>query len=189
VAEKRLPYCAWAAAYRPFHEADRLVVWSIGAVPTYVHPCAPSERSFRDARVSQKQPWYKHDFTRHATLLSFTTVALTFGAFFGLLISISSSPASRQTCWSTALIRYPLRLLTLQQSPKVLSLAHAPPNCSEKKCPYPAPRSNRLLVGNANTQNSTIPGFDSAPTANNALPILTNENLGRDYNPNQSQLQ
>jgi hypothetical protein len=178
-----LPYRAWQLLNRTFEDARKargIVNWRLFQL-TFVIAHLPTLAS-RMPEYS-KTPWYDHDFDEDtATLLYFPTGGGKSEAFFGLLIfNLFLDRLRGKLVGVTALIRYPLRLLTLQQAQRLLALLMRAELLRRKMAVPGAPLEIGFWVGSTNTPNkSDDPRFDSVPDANDT-PHPDDENLGRDY--------
>jgi hypothetical protein len=178
-----LPYRAWQLLNRAFQDAGEtrgVVNWRLFQL-TFILAHLPTLVSRMPEYATT--PWYDHDFDEDtATLLYFPTGGGKSEAFFGLLIfNIFFDRLRGKLVGVTALIRYPLRLLTLQQAQRLLSLLVRAELLRKKMSVPGAPLEIGFWVGNANTPNkSDDPRFDSVPDANDPS-HPDDENLGRDY--------
>lgn len=114
-----------------------------------------------------EEPWFNADFDEEtATLLYFPTGGGKSEAFFGLLIyNLFLDRLRGKLVGVTALVRYPLRLLTLQQAQRLLSLlVHAELVRLEARLSG-RPFEIGFWVGSTNTPNRTDdPALDAVPT-------------------------
>jgi hypothetical protein len=131
-----------------------------------------------------KTPWFDPEFDEEtATLLYFPTGGGKSEAFFGLLIfNLFLDRLRGKSVGVTALIRYPLRLLTLQQAQRLLSILMRAELLRRSAMIEGAPFEIGFWVGNGNTPNkpddprlAPVPGLDDAKHQND-------DNLGVDYN-------
>lgn len=178
-----LPYRAWLFLNRTFREAGQsrgVVNWRLFQL-TFILAHLPTLVSRMPEYA--KEPWYDHDFDEDtATLLYFPTGGGKSEAFFGLLIfNLFFDRLRGKQVGVTALIRYPLRLLTLQQAQRLLSLLVHAELLRQKMSISGASLEIGFWVGNANTPNkSDDPRFDAVPDAGD-LAHLDDEDLGRNY--------
>jgi hypothetical protein len=178
-----LPYRAWLLVNRTFQGAGQargVVNWRLFQL-TFILAHVPTLVSRMPEYA--KTPWFDHDFDEEtATLLYFPTGGGKSEAFFGLLIfNLFLDRLRGKTVGVTALIRYPLRLLTLQQAQRLLSLLMRAELLRRKASLPGVPFEIGFWVGNANTPNkSDDPRFDSVPNADDAE-HPDDEDVGRDY--------
>jgi hypothetical protein len=178
-----LPYRAWLLLNRTFDEAGQargVVNWRLFQL-TFILAHIPTLVSRMPEYA--KTPWYDHDFDEDtATLLYFPTGGGKSEAFFGLLIfNLFLDRLRGKLVGVTALIRYPLRLLTLQQAQRLLSILMRAELLRRKMSIPGAPLEIGFWVGNANTPNkSDDPRLDSVPDATDTS-HPDDDNLGRDY--------
>lgn len=142
-----LPYRAWQLLNRTFQEAGNprgVVNWRLFQL-TFILAHLPTLVS-RMAEYA-KAPWYDHDFDEDtATLLYFPTGGGKSEAFFGLLIfNLFFDRLRGKLVGVTALIRYPLRLLTLQQAQRLLSLLVRAELLEKENVPVRRAPRNRVL--------------------------------------------
>jgi hypothetical protein len=182
-SREALAYRAWQLLNRTFREAGQpraVVNWRLFQL-TFILAHLPTLVS----RMPEfaKAPWYDHDFDEDtATLLYFPTGGGKSEAFFGLLIfNLFFDRLRGKQVGVTALIRYPLRLLTLQQAQRLLSLLVRAELLRREMSIQGAPLEIGFWVGNANTPNkSDDPRFEAVPDVGDpAHP--DDEDLGRDY--------
>ncbi len=113
-----------------------------------------------------KSPWFDPEFDEEtATLLYFPTGGGKSEAFFGLLIfNLFFDRLRGKTVGVTALIRYPLRLLTLQQAQRLLSILMRAELVRRAASIGGAPFEIGFWVGKGNTPNqSSDPKLDPVP--------------------------
>lgn len=123
-SESAWPYRAWLLLNRAFAEAGSergITDWRLFQL-TFILAHLPTLAS-RTAAYA-KAPWFDPAFDEEtATLLYFPTGGGKSEAFFGLLLfNLFFDRLRGKELGVTALIRYPLRLLTLQQAQRLLKL-------------------------------------------------------------------
>jgi hypothetical protein len=178
-----MPYRAWLLLNRTFHEtgADRAITkWRLFQL-TFILAHIPTLAS-RMVEYA-KTPWFDPDFDEEtATLLYFPTGGGKSEAFFGLLIfNLFLDRLRGKSVGVTALIRYPLRLLTLQQAQRLLSILMRAELLRRSTSVGGAPFEIGFWVGNGNTPNKPddirlepVPRLDDVKHPND-------DNLGVDY--------
>ncbi len=104
-----------------------------------------------------KSPWFDPEFDEEtATLLYFPTGGGKSEAFFGLLIfNLFLDRLRGKSVGVTALIRYPLRLLTLQQAQRLLSILMRAELLRRSESVGGAPFEIGFWVGGGNTPNGS----------------------------------
>lgn len=149
------PYRAWLFLNRTFLEAGALRgitgwrLFQIAFVLAHVPTIASRMPEFA------KTPWFDPDFDEEtATLLYFPTGGGKSEAFFGLLIfNLFLDRLRGKAAGITALIRYPLRLLTLQQAQRLLALLMRAELLRRRESIAGAPFEIGFWVGSSNTPN------------------------------------
>ena len=178
-----MPYRAWLLLNQTFHEtgaARAITKWRLFQL-TFVLAHIPTLAS----RMTEyaKTPWFDPEFDEEtATLLYFPTGGGKSEAFFGLLIfNLFLDRLRGKSVGVTALIRYPLRLLTLQQAQRLLSILMRAELLRRSASVGGAPFEIGFWVGNGNTPNKPddirldpVPRLDDARHPND-------DNLGADY--------
>jgi hypothetical protein len=150
-----LPYRAWLLLNRTFRDAGLargIVRWRLFQL-TFVLAHIPTLAS-RMAEYA-KTPWFDPEFDEEtATLLYFPTGGGKSEAFFGLLIfNLFLDRLRGKRAGVTALIRYPLRLLTLQQAQRLLSILMRAELLRRSESVGGAPFEIGFWVGSGNTPN------------------------------------
>jgi hypothetical protein len=150
-----LPYRAWLLLNRTFQEAGMargIDKWRLFQL-TFVLAHIPTLAS-RMAEYG-KTPWFDPEFDEEtATLLYFPTGGGKSEAFFGLLIfNLFLDRLRGKSVGVTALIRYPLRLLTLQQAQRLLSILMRAELLRRSTSVGGAPFEIGFWVGSGNTPN------------------------------------
>jgi hypothetical protein len=179
-----LPYRAWLLLNRTFRDAGLargINKWRLFQL-TFVLAHVPTLAS-RMAEYA-KTPWFDPDFDEEtATLLYFPTGGGKSEAFFGLLIfNLFLDRLRGKSAGVTALIRYPLRLLTLQQAQRLLSILMHAELLRRNASAGGAPFEIGFWVGSGNTPNrpddprlAPVPRLEDAKHPND-------DNLGANYN-------
>ena len=177
------PYRAWLLLNRAFSESGqvkRIDNWRLFQL-TFILAHIPTLAS-RMPEYAQS-PWFDFDFDEEtATLLYFPTGGGKSEAFFGLLLfNLFLDRLRGKTAGVTALIRYPLRLLTLQQAQRLLALLMRAELLKRSSSVPGAPFEMGFWVGSANTPNKADDlRLDPVPDADdNDHP--DDESLGADY--------
>ena len=119
-----IPYRAWLFLNRTFFDAGAergIEGWRLFQL-AFILAHIPTIASRMDAYA--KGPWFDAEFDEEtATLLYFPTGGGKSEAFFGLLVfNLFFDRLRGKKTGVTALIRYPLRLLTLQQAQRLLAI-------------------------------------------------------------------
>ena len=178
-----MPYRAWLLLNRTFREAGLargIDKWRLFQL-TFVLAHIPTLAS-RMAEYA-KTPWFDPEFDEEtATLLYFATGGGKSEAFFGLLIfNLFLDRLRGKSVGVTALIRYPLRLLTLQQAQRLLSILMRAELLRRSASVGGAPFEIGFWVGSGNTPNSPddprlapVPRLEDPKHQND-------DNLGVDY--------
>jgi hypothetical protein len=150
-----LPYRAWLLLNRTFHKAGQargIDKWRLFQL-TFILAHIPTLAS----RIAEyaKTPWFDPEFDEEtATLLYFSTGGGKSEAFFGLLIfNLFLDRLRGKSVGVTALIRYPLRLLTLQQAQRLLSILMPAELLRRSASVGGAPFEIGFWVGSGNTPN------------------------------------
>lgn len=177
------PYRAWLLLNRTFSEygqIKRIGDWRLFQL-TFILAHIPTLASRMPEYAHA--PWFDFDFDEEtATLLYFPTGGGKSEAFFGLLIfNLFLDRLRGKTTGITALIRYPLRLLTLQQAQRLLALLMRAELLRRFSSIAGAPFEIGFWVGSTNTPNKADdPRLDPVPDADD-IDCLDNESLGLDY--------
>ncbi|PWC32060.1 helicase-related protein [Azospirillum sp. TSO22-1] len=166
-APRAFPFRAWLALNRTFANAGRSkghTTWRLFQMAFVVAhiPCLAS-RMPEFQGPDPEWNFYHPEHEGRATLLYFSTGGGKSEAFFGVLIfALFLDRLRGKRRGITALIRYPLRLLTLQQSQRLArTLTHAElvrrsiPDIAGTDC---APFEIGFWVGSSNTPNRTMSG-------------------------------
>jgi hypothetical protein len=160
-----IPFEAWSAMNAAMvrvgarkYESWRLfqAVFILSMVPTFA------------SRVPAFESYYKGEAGRQAnavTLLYFATGGGKSEAFMGLLLFVALLDRLRgKQCGISALMRYPLRLLTLQQARRTMAVLAAGELERRGRKYGGEPLSLGFWVGGANTPNwHSTPGFRDVP--------------------------
>jgi len=164
-----LPYRAWLLLNRTFRAAGLargITNWRLFQL-TFVLAHVPTHASRMPEYA--KSPWFDPDFDEEtATLLYFPTGGGKSEAFFGLLIfNLFLDRLRGKNIGVTALIRYPLRLLTLQQAQRLLSILMRAELIRREASVGGSPFELGFWVGSGNTPNrpddsrlSAVPSLD-----------------------------
>jgi len=178
-----LPYRAWLLLNQTFGEAGQargISRWRLFQL-TFILAHIPTLAS-RMAEYA-KSPWFDPAFDEEtATLLYFPTGGGKSEAFFGLLIfNLFLDRLRGKNMGVTALIRYPLRLLTLQQAQRLLSILMRAELLRRSVSVDGEPFEIGFWVGSGNTPNKSddprlapVPRLDDEKHPND-------DNLGADY--------
>lgn len=150
-----LPYRAWLLLNRTFLEAGAqrgIESWRLFQI-TFVLAHIPTIVSRMEDYA--KTPWFDPEFDEEtATLLYFPTGGGKSEAFFGLLIfNLFFDRLRGKSTGVTALIRYPLRLLTLQQAQRLLALLMRAELLRRRAAVGGEPFEIGFWVGSGNTPN------------------------------------
>lgn len=178
-----LPYRAWLLLNRTFQEAglargiDKWRLFQLTFILAHIPTLASRMPEYA------KTPWFDPEFDEEtATLLYFPTGGGKSEAFFGLLIfNLFLDRLRGKTVGVTALIRYPLRLLTLQQAQRLLSLLMRAELLRRHASVGGAPFEIGFWVGSGNTPNrpddprlTPVPRLEDTKHQND-------DDLGADY--------
>ena len=178
-----VPYRAWLLLNRAFAEAGQVKGirgWRLFQL-TFILAHIPTLAS-RMPEYS-RAPWFDFEFDEEtATLLYFPTGGGKSEAFFGLLVfNLFLDRLRGKQLGVTALIRYPLRLLTLQQAQRLLALLMRAELLRRTSSLDGAPFEIGFWVGSANTPNKAddrrlepVPNLNDRDHPND-------ERLGLDY--------
>jgi hypothetical protein len=178
-----LPYRAWLLLNRTFLEAGAergVESWRLFQI-TFVLAHIPTIVS-RMADYA-KTPWFDPEFDEEtATLLYFPTGGGKSEAFFGLLIfNLFFDRLRGKSAGITALIRYPLRLLTLQQAQRLLALLLRAELLRRYATVGGEPFEIGFWVGSGNTPNRPDdPRLDPVPRLGDPK-HGNDDHLGADY--------
>ncbi len=177
------PYRAWLLLNQTFREAglargiDRWRLFQLTFILAHIPTLASRMTEYAET------PWFDPEFDEEtATLLYFPTGGGKSEAFFGLLIfNLFLDRLRGKSVGVTALIRYPLRLLTLQQAQRLLSILMRAELLRRRASVAGAPFEIGFWVGSGNTPNrpddprlAPVPHLDDAKHQND-------DNLGADY--------
>ena len=150
-----IPYRAWQLLNQTFREAGLargITRWRLFQL-TFVLAHVPTLASRMPEYA--KSPWFDPEFDEEtATLLYFPTGGGKSEAFFGLLIfNLFLDRLRGKHVGVTALIRYPLRLLTLQQAQRFLSILMRAELLRRNAAVGGSPFEIGFWVGSGNTPN------------------------------------
>lgn len=178
-----LPYRAWVFLNQTFQAAGRLrgiENWRLFQL-TFILAHIPTLASRMPEYA--KSPWFDPEFDEEtATLLYFPTGGGKSEAFFGLLVfNLFFDRLRGKKIGVTALIRYPLRLLTLQQAQRLLSILMRAELIRRTAAVGGSPFEIGFWVGSGNTPNrpddprlGPVPRLDDIKHEND-------DNLGAEY--------
>jgi Helicase conserved C-terminal domain len=162
-----IPYRAWILLNRTFERAGAMRgvsswrLFQLAFVLAHLSTLSSRMKEYANGH------WFNPAFDEEtATLLYFATGGGKSEAFFGLLVyNLFLDRLRGKLVGVTALVRYPLRLLTLQQAQRLLSLlVHAELVRLEIRLPG-RPFEIGFWVGSTNTPNSTDdPALSAIPT-------------------------
>lgn len=182
-SREAIPYRAWLLLNRTFLDAsvergiDRWRLFQLAFVLAHI----PTIASRMDEYA--KSPWFEPAFDEDtATLLYFPTGGGKSEAFFGLLVfNLFFDRLRGKSMGVTALIRYPLRLLTLQQAQRLLVIL-ARADLLRRSASIPGqPFEIGFWVGSGNTPNRPDDRrLDPVPRIDNPK-HKTDDNLPSDY--------
>jgi len=178
-----VPYRAWLLLNRTFAESGQvkgISNWRLFQL-TFILAHIPTLAS-RMPEYS-RTPWFDLEFDEEtATLLYFPTGGGKSEAFFGLLVfNLFLDRLRGKTVGVTALLRYPLRLLTLQQAQRLLAILMRAELLRRSSSITGAPFEIGFWVGSANTPNKADdPRLGPLPNADNTN-YPNDETLGLDY--------
>jgi hypothetical protein len=149
------PYRAWLLLNQTFREAGLargIAKWRLFQL-TFILAHIPTLASRMPEYA--KSPWFDPEFDEEtATLLYFPTGGGKSEAFFGLLIfNLFLDRFRGKNIGVTALIRYPLRLLTLQQAQRLLSILMRAELLRRSASIGGSPFEIGFWVGSGNTPN------------------------------------
>ena len=154
-SREAIPYRAWLLLNRTFREAGAgrgINSWRLFQL-TFVLAHIPTLAS-RMAEYA-KAPWFDPEFDEEtATLLYFPTGGGKSEAFFGLLVfNLFFDRLRGKHIGVTSLLRYPLRLLTLQQAQRLLTILMRAELLRRAESVPGAPFEIGFWVGSGNTPN------------------------------------
>lgn len=178
-----LPYRAWLLLNKTFEDAGRargIEGWRLFQM-AFVLAHIPTIASRMAAYA--KSPWFDPEFDEEtATLLYFPTGGGKSEAFFGLLIfNLFLDRLRGKNTGVTALIRYPLRLLTLQQAQRLLALLMRAELFRRRASIRGQPFEIGFWVGSGNTPNRPDdPRLDPVPRLEDPK-HQNDDNLRSDY--------
>jgi len=140
-------------------------------------------------RIPEFHHFYTPEVAEHAnavTLLYFSTGGGKSEAFLGLLVFVLFLDRLRgKHCGVSSLMRYPLRLLTLQQARRTFAVMGAAEEVRYTRGHHGEPFSLGFWVGSSNTPNWHYnEGYDDVPTEKEVLP--TDENKHKETQPYKS---
>lgn len=140
-------------------------------------------------RIPEFHSFYTPDVAKHAnavTLLYFSTGGGKSEAFLGLLVFVLFLDRLRgKHRGVSALMRYPLRLLTLQQARRTLAAMGAAEEIRHSREHPGDPFSLGFWVGGSNTPNwHSEEGYDEVPSDNEVSP--NSESMHKDVQPYKS---
>lgn len=155
-SKEAAPYHAWRLLNRTFAEVGKkrhITNWRLFQL-AFILAHVPTIASRMQEYA--KAPWFDPDFDEEtATLLYFPTGGGKSEAFFGLLVfNLFLDRLRGKQMGVTALIRYPLRLLTLQQAQRLLSIIVVAEFLRRSEQIGGAPFEIGFWVGRGNTPNS-----------------------------------
>lgn len=168
-SQEALPYRAWLLLNNAFLAAgaDRGIeewrLFQLAFVLAHIPTLASRMAAYAQA------PWFDPDFDEEtATLLYFPTGGGKSEAFFGLLVfNLFLDRLRGKDAGVTALIRYPLRLLTLQQAQRLLAILMRAELIRREHAIGTQPFEIGFWVGSGNTPNrSDDPRLDPVPRLN-----------------------
>lgn len=177
------PYKAWGLLNRTFHDVGAprgITSWRLFQL-AFVLAHIPTISSRMEEFA--KSPWFNPEFDEEtATLLYFPTGGGKSEAFFGLVVfNLFLDRLRGKEFGVTALLRYPLRLLTLQQAQRLLSIVMRAEFVRRAEKLGGAPFEIGFWVGRGNTPNrpdddrlEPVPDRDDAKHKND-------DRLGLDY--------
>ena len=177
------PYRAWCLLNRTFDEVGAkrgIKGWRLFQV-AFVLAHIPTISSRMAAYA--KAPWFDPDFDEEtATLLYFPTGGGKSEAFFGLLVfNLFLDRLRGKQLGVTALVRYPLRLLTLQQAQRLLSIVMQAEFVRRDARLGGAPFEIGFWVGSGNTPNKPDdPRLEPVPDRDDGK-HKNDDRLGLDY--------
>lgn len=178
-----VPYQAWLFLNRTFREAGAkrgIEGWRLFQI-TFLLAHIPTVVSRMDEYAGD--PWFDHEFDEEtATLLYFSTGGGKSEAFFGLLVfNLFLDRLRGKSTGVTALIRYPLRLLTLQQAQRLLAILVRAELLRRSALIPGQPFEIGFWVGSGNTPNSPDdPRLNPVPRLEDPK-HKTDDNLRSDY--------
>lgn len=178
-----IPYRAWFLLNRTFQEAGLargIESWRLFQL-TFILAHIPTLAS-RMAEYATT-PWFDPEFDEEtATLLYFPTGGGKSEAFFGLLIfNLFLDRLRGKSTGVTALLRYPLRLLTLQQAQRLLSILMHAELLRRAEDAQGTPFEIGFWVGSGNTPNRPDdPRLKPVPQLEK-LRRPNDDHLGTDY--------
>lgn len=182
-SQEAYPFRAWLLLNKTFKEAGAakgITGWRLFQL-AFVLAHIPTVAS-RSAAYA-KAPWFDPDFDEEtATLLYFPTGGGKSEAFFGLLVfTLFFDRLRGKNVGITALIRYPLRLLTLQQAQRLLAILLRAELLRREHDIGTAPFEIGFWVGSGNTPNkSDDPRLEPVPRADDQK-HKNDDLLGIDY--------
>lgn len=177
------PYRAWLFLNRTFLAAGAerdIEGWRLFQL-AFILAHIPTIASRMDAYA--KTPWFDPEFDEEtATLLYFPTGGGKSEAFFGLLVfNLFFDRLRGKTAGVTALIRYPLRLLTLQQAQRLLTILMRAELLRRSASVLGQPFEIGFWVGSGNTPNQPKDERLTPLPRLGDLQHQTDDNLKSDY--------
>jgi hypothetical protein len=170
-SREAIPYRAWLLLNETFLDAGRARgiqgwrLFQLGFILAHIPTLASRMPEYATDR------WLDQKFDEEtATLLYFPTGGGKSEAFFGLLIfNLFLDRLRGKLIGVTALVRYPLRLLTLQQAQRLHSLVIRAELIRTRKKMQGRPFEIGFWVGSANTPNQSIdPRLSAVPIVSQA---------------------
>jgi hypothetical protein len=185
------PYRAWLLLNRTFMEAgkergvDSWRLFQLAFVLTHIPTVVSRMVEYA------KTPWFDPEFDEEtATLLYFPTGGGKSEAFFGLVVfNLFLDRLRGKSVGVTALIRYPLRLLTLQQAQRLLALLMRAEMLRRVSSIEGHPFEIGFWVGSGNTPNSPedprldpVPHLDDPKNRNDDNPTADYREVNGSFN-------
>ncbi len=191
ICREALPYRAWLLLNKTFMKAGAkrgIESWRLFQV-AFVLAHIPTIVSRMDEYA--KAPWFDLEFDEEtATLLYFPTGGGKSEAFFGLLVfNLFFDRLRGKSTGVTALIRYPLRLLTLQQAQRLLAILMEAELLRCRASIDGQPFEIGFWVGSGNTPNKPddlrldpVPGFEDPKQENDDNPTADYLEVNESFN-------
>ena len=170
-----IPYRAWLMANQTFAKATDNPGWrlfQLGFILTHVPTLA--------SRIPQFEDVFDHDFDEgSASLLYMSTGGGKSEAFFGtLMLALFMDRLRGKHRGVTAMLHYPLRLLTLQQARRLMKLLAAAETLRFRSGLGGASFELGFWVGSGNTPNSITNGTSLTPEARD-IPLASEDTFLR----------